>query len=59
MTTVRLRRASDMAESKPVAWRLARGYLAAGKVNLLVGAEGIGKSLWTIRAIASITTGES
>ncbi|MCW2652871.1 MAG: hypothetical protein QOE41_2827 [Mycobacterium sp.] len=48
-----------MAESKPVAWRLARGYLAAGKVNLLVGAEGIGKSLWTIRAIASITTGES
>jgi hypothetical protein len=46
-----------MAESKPVAWRLAPGYLAAGKVNLLVGAEGIGKSLWTIRAIASITTG--
>jgi len=47
-----------MAESKPVAWRLATGYLAAGKVNLLVGAEGIGKSLWAIRAIASITTGE-
>jgi hypothetical protein len=48
-----------MAESKPVAWRLAPGYLAAGKVNLLVGAEGIGKSLWSIRAIASVTTGES
>jgi AAA domain len=48
-----------MAESKPVAWRLAPGYLAAGKVNLLVGAEGIGKSLWTIRAIACIATGES
>jgi AAA domain-containing protein len=59
VSTVRLRRASDMAESKPVAWRLAPGYLAAGKVNLLVGAEGIGESLWTIRAIASITTGES
>jgi AAA domain len=59
VSTVRLRRASDMAESKPVAWMLAPGYLAAGKVNLLVGAEGIGKSLWTIRAIASITTGES
>ena len=57
MTTVRLHRASDMAESKPVVWRLAPGYLAAGKVNLLVGAEGIGKSLWSIRAIASITTG--
>jgi hypothetical protein len=48
-----------MAESKPVAWRLAPGYLASAKVNLLVGAEGIGKSLWAIRAIASITSGES
>src|ERR1700739_2160547 len=48
-----------MAESKPVAWRLAHGYLAAGKINPLVGAEGIGKSLWVIRAFASITTGES
>jgi hypothetical protein len=59
VSTIRLRRASDMAESKPVAWRLAHGYLAAGKVNFLVGAEGIGKSLWTIQAIASITTGKS
>jgi hypothetical protein len=58
VSTIRLRRASDMAESKPVAWRLAPGYLVAGKVNLLVGAEGIGKSLWAVRAIATITTGE-
>jgi len=57
MSTVQLRKASDMAESRPVTWRLAPGYLAAGKVNLLVGAEGIGKSLWSIRAVASITTG--
>jgi hypothetical protein len=57
MTAVQLHRASDMTESKPVLWRLAPGYLAAGKVNLLVGAEGIGKSLWAIRAIASVTTG--
>ena len=57
MSTVQLRKASKMAESKPVLWRLAPGYLAAGKVNLLVGAEGIGKSLWAIRAVASITTG--
>jgi AAA domain len=57
VSTVQLHKASDMAESKPVAWRLAPGYLAAGKVNLLVGAEGIGKSLWSIRAVASITTG--
>ncbi|MGO9152269.1 AAA family ATPase [Mycobacterium sp.] len=48
-----------MAESRPVAWRLAPGYLAAGKVNLLVGAEGIGKSLWAIRATTSVTTGKS
>jgi AAA domain len=58
VNAVRLHRASDMAESKPVAWRLAPGYLAAAKVNLLVGAEGIGKSLWIVRAIASITTSE-
>jgi hypothetical protein len=57
MSTVQLRKASDMAESRPVLWRLAPGYLAAGKVNLLVGAEGIGKSLWAIRAASSITTG--
>ena len=57
MSTVRLHKASDMAESRPVLWRLAPGYLAAGKVNLLVGAEGIGKSLWSIRATASVTTG--
>jgi hypothetical protein len=57
MTAVQLHKASDMALSKPVLWRLAPGYLAAGKVNLLVGAEGIGKSLWAIRAAMSITTG--
>jgi hypothetical protein len=56
--SIRLYRGTDMAESEPVSWRLAPGYLAAGKVNLLVGDEGIGKSLWTIRAIASITTGK-
>lgn len=48
-----------MAESEPVTWRLAPGYLAAGKVNLLVGDEGIGKSLWSIRAMASVTTGSA
>jgi nicotinamidase-related amidase len=57
VSELRLRKASDMAESKPVTWRLAPGYLAAGKVNLLVGSEGIGKSLWTVRAMATVTTG--
>jgi hypothetical protein len=47
-----------MAESEPVSWRLAPGYLAAGKTNLLVGDEGIGKSLWSIRACAVITSGQ-
>jgi hypothetical protein len=58
MTASQLHKATDMAESEPVTWRLAPGSLAAGKVNLLVGDEGIGKSLWTIRAMASITTGK-
>jgi AAA domain len=54
-----LRRASDMAPSEPVNWLLGPGYLAKGKVNLLVGAEGIGKSLWIIQAITAVTTGQS
>jgi hypothetical protein len=58
VSTVRPHKATDMAAAKPVKWRLAPGYLAAGKVSLLVGDEGIGKSLWTIRAIEAITTGK-
>lgn len=53
-----LHRASEMAASQPVRWLLSPGYLAKGKPNLLVGAEGIGKSLWTIRAMAAVTTGK-
>lgn len=58
MNELKLRKGSEMTESEPVRWRLAPGYLAAGKVNLLVGAEGIGKSLWTIQAMASVTSGK-
>jgi RecA-family ATPase len=58
VTTVRPYKATEMATAKPVTWLLAPGYLAAGKVSLLVGDEGIGKSLWTIRAVEAITTGE-
>ncbi|MFL0276560.1 AAA family ATPase [Mycobacterium sp. SMC-19] len=58
MTEMQLHRALDMAASQPVRWALSPGYLAKGKPNLLVGAEGIGKSLWTIRAMAAITTGQ-
>jgi AAA domain-containing protein len=58
VSTIRPYKATEMAAAKPVTWRLAPGYLAAGKVGLLVGDEGIGKSLWTIRAIEAVTTGE-
>ena len=47
-----LRRATDMKESQPVSWLLAPNYLVAGRINLLVGEEGCGKSAWAIRAIA-------
>lgn len=59
MNDIKLRKATEMAPSQPVRWLLAPGYLARGKPNLLVGAEGIGKSLWTIRAIAAVTTGKA
>lgn len=58
MSEMQLHRASEVAKSQPVRWLLSPGYIAKGKPNLLVGAEGIGKSLWTIRAMAAITTGE-
>jgi RecA-family ATPase len=53
-----LRRATDMKESQPVSWLLAPNYLVAGRINLLVGEEGCGKSAWAIRAIATVTTGK-
>jgi hypothetical protein len=54
-----LRRATDMKESRPVSWLLAPNYLVAGRINLLVGEEGCGKSAWGIRAIAAVTAGTS
>lgn len=59
MSEMRLHKGSEMAASQPVNWLLTPGYLAKGKPNLLVGAEGIGKSLWTVRAMSSVTTGEA
>ncbi|MCA2263966.1 AAA family ATPase [Mycobacterium marseillense] len=58
MSEIKLHRASEMTASQPVRWLLSPGYLAKGKPNLLVGAEGIGKSLWAIRAMATVTTGQ-
>jgi RecA-family ATPase len=37
---------------------LAPNYLVAGRINLLVGEEGCGKSAWGIRAIATVTAGK-
>ncbi len=48
---------SDTAPARTISWILAPGYLPAGKVSLLVGDEGIGKSLWAIRALASVSNG--
>jgi hypothetical protein len=59
MNEIKLHKATNMTPSRPVNWLLAPSYLAKGKTNLLVGAEGIGKSLWTIRAMAAVTTGKA
>jgi hypothetical protein len=53
-----LRKGGDMKPPKPVNWLLAPNYLAAGRVGLLVGEEGIGKSMLAIRALACVTTGK-
>lgn len=50
--------ASQMAPSKPVRW-LARHLLALGMIALLVGDEGIGKSLFWVLIVAKLTRGEA
>lgn len=41
---------------RPMQW-LAPGWLPAAAVAVLVGDEGIGKSLWWVRVVAHLTTG--
>ncbi|OSC30695.1 hypothetical protein B8W69_06570 [Mycobacterium vulneris] len=48
--------ASDLKPGKPVEW-LARQRIPRSAVSLLVGEEGIGKSLFWIWIVAAITTG--
>lgn len=48
--------ASGLVEGDPTRW-LARHIVARGKINVLVGAEGIGKSLWWVLLVAHVTTG--
>jgi hypothetical protein len=50
--------AEQLHPSKPTRW-LAREHLPVGNVAVLVGDEGIGKSLWWVLVVAAITTGSA
>jgi hypothetical protein len=52
----RLWKATDMRGAAPVRW-LARNRVPRGAVNLLIGDEGIGKSLFWVYLAAAVTTG--
>jgi hypothetical protein len=54
----RLYRGSDLDVGTPTQWA-ARGLLPYGQVAVLVGAEGIGKSLWWVLVTAHLTTGRA
>ena len=52
----RVWKATDLAPSKPIEW-LARHRVPRGNVTVLVGDEGIGKSLFWVWLVVAITTG--
>lgn len=54
--TIKVRNALDLPEAKQPRW-LAKGRLPKGAVTLLVGDEGIGKSLFWVKLVTHITTG--
>lgn len=54
---IKVRNALDLPEAKQPRW-LAKGRLPKGAVTLLVGDEGIGKSLFWVKLVSHITTGE-
>ncbi|MGO2426790.1 MAG: AAA family ATPase [Corynebacterium flavescens] len=55
-TLPRIWKASDLAPSKPVKW-MAHHRVPLGNVTVLVGDEGIGKSLSWVLLVAALTTG--
>ncbi len=55
--TPRLWRASELHPSAPPSW-LAKGRLPRSAISLLVGDEGIGKSLLWVWLVGAITTGK-
>jgi len=52
----RLYRADELKEGTPTRW-LARGTIPQAEVSVLIGAEGIGKSLWWVLVVSYVTTG--
>ena len=46
----------ELRESEPTRW-LVRGQLPLAQVAVLIGDEGVGKSLWWVLVVAHITTG--
>ena len=50
--------ATDLKPAAPTKW-LVREHLPLGMVSVLVGDEGIGKSLWWVLIAAHITTGKA
>lgn len=48
--------ANDLKPAAPTKW-LLREHLPLGMVSVLVGDEGIGKSLWWVLIVAHVTTG--
>lgn len=55
-TGPKLWRAAHLKPAEPTRW-LVRGHLPLGQVAVLVGDEGIGKSLWWVLIASHITTG--
>ena len=53
----KLWKATDLKPSEPITW-LVRDHLARGAVAVLIGDEGIGKSLWWVLIVVHITTGK-
>ncbi|MDR1078355.1 MAG: AAA family ATPase, partial [Propionibacteriaceae bacterium] len=50
--------ATDLVDPKPIRW-LAQGRIPEGVVTILVGDEGIGKSLFWVWIAAIVTTGRA
>lgn len=53
----RIWKATDLAPSKPIEW-LAHNRVPRGNVTVLVGDEGIGKSLYWVWLVVALTTGQ-